>query len=201
VDGSNWHGGADLDRLAFQLGLGDWADPKWIGKTVHVAGDADRKPLSVKIVKAFPRAVREIPHLDIRLRDGTGIAARMWLPEDADRSPVPVILEYLPYRKGDGTAIEDATRHRYFAGHGFGAIRVDMRGSGDSEGLLVDEYSQTELDDAVELIGWARVATVVQRSRRHDGHLVGRLQFAAGGRTRATGAACGHQRLFHRRSL
>jgi len=31
------HGGADLDRLAFQLGLGDWADPKWIGKTVHVA--------------------------------------------------------------------------------------------------------------------------------------------------------------------
>ena len=31
------HGEADLDRLAFQLGLGDWADPKWIGKTVHVA--------------------------------------------------------------------------------------------------------------------------------------------------------------------
>jgi len=31
------HGQADLDRLAFQLGLGDWADPKWIGKTVHVA--------------------------------------------------------------------------------------------------------------------------------------------------------------------
>ena len=31
------HGVADLDRLAFQLGLGDWADPKWIGKTVHVA--------------------------------------------------------------------------------------------------------------------------------------------------------------------
>jgi pimeloyl-ACP methyl ester carboxylesterase len=117
-------------------------------------GDADRNPLSVKIVTSFPRAVREIPHLDIRLRDGTRIAARMWLPEDAERSPVPVILEYLPYRKGDGTAIDDATRHRYFAGHGFAAIRVDMRGSGDSEGLLVDEYSRTELNDAVELIGW-----------------------------------------------
>jgi putative CocE/NonD family hydrolase len=108
----------------------------------------------VKIVTSFPRAVREIPHLDIRLHDGTRIAARMWLPDDAERSPVPVILEYLPYRKGDGTAIDDATRHRYFAGHGFAAIRVDMRGSGDSEGLLVDEYSETELKDAVELIGW-----------------------------------------------
>jgi len=110
--------------------------------------------VSVKIVKEFPRAVREIPHLDIHLRDGTRIAARLWLPDDADRTPVPVILEYLPYRKGDGTAIEDATRHRYFAGHGFAAIRIDMRGSGDSEGLLGDEYSAAELDDAVELIAW-----------------------------------------------
>src|SRR5207342_62742 len=58
------------------------------------------------------------------------------------------------YRKGDGTAIDDATRHRYFAGHGFAAIRIDMRGSGDSDGLLVDEYSAIELNDAVELIGW-----------------------------------------------
>jgi polyisoprenoid-binding protein YceI len=31
------HGEADLDRFAFQLGLGDWADTKWIGKAVHVA--------------------------------------------------------------------------------------------------------------------------------------------------------------------
>jgi polyisoprenoid-binding protein YceI len=31
------HGDTDLDRFAFQLGLGDWADTKWIGKTVHVA--------------------------------------------------------------------------------------------------------------------------------------------------------------------
>lgn len=108
----------------------------------------------MKIVREFPHTFREIPHLDIHLRDGTRIAARMWLPDGAERAPVPVILEYLPYRKGDGTAIDDATRHRYFAGHGFAAIRIDMRGSGDSEGLLVDEYSAQEMSDAVELIGW-----------------------------------------------
>ncbi len=31
------HGAVDLDRFAFELGLGDWADTKWIGKNVHVA--------------------------------------------------------------------------------------------------------------------------------------------------------------------
>lgn len=29
-------GEADLDRFAFNLGLGDWADTKWIGKNVRV---------------------------------------------------------------------------------------------------------------------------------------------------------------------
>ncbi len=29
-------GDADLDRFAFKLGLGDWADTKWIGRNVHV---------------------------------------------------------------------------------------------------------------------------------------------------------------------
>ncbi len=47
------------------MGLGDWADPKWIGKTVQVHVTSDRKSLSMKIVKEFPHTVREIPHLDI----------------------------------------------------------------------------------------------------------------------------------------
>ena len=104
------------------------------------------------IVREFPYAVREIPHMEIVLRDGTRLAARTWLPETS--TPVPAILEYLPYRKGDGTAIDDPTRHRYFAGHGFASIRVDMRGSGDSDGVLLDEYSAEELGDGVEVIAW-----------------------------------------------
>ncbi len=106
------------------------------------------------IVTSFPRAVREIEHTLIPLRDGTRLAARIWLPEDAEAQPVPALLEYLPYRKRDGTYQRDALTHPYLAGHGYAAVRVDIRGSGESDGVLSDEYSQAELDDALEVIAW-----------------------------------------------
>jgi predicted acyl esterase len=106
------------------------------------------------IVTTFPRPVRVIEHMMIPLKDGTTLAARMWLPDDAERHPVPAILEYLPYRKRDGTYERDALTHPYLAGHGYACVRVDIRGSGESSGLLFDEYAQQELDDGVELIAW-----------------------------------------------
>src|SRR5258706_16202742 len=105
----------------------------------------------MRVVGELPFRVREIPNAFIDLGDGVRLAARMWLPETDQ--PVPAILEYLPYRKGDGTAIDDAARHGYFAGHGFAAVRVDIRGSGDSDGVLLDEYTPTELGDAALVIG------------------------------------------------
>jgi len=102
----------------------------------------------------FPRRVRQIDHCWIPLADGTRLSARIWLPDDAERDPVPAVLEYLPYRKGDATAVDDAVRHPYIAGHGYAALRVDIRGSGDSEGLLDDEYSLQEHDDALEVLRW-----------------------------------------------
>lgn len=106
------------------------------------------------IVADFPRAVHEIEHTLIPLRDGTQLAARIWLPLDAERDPVPALLEYLPYRKRDGTVERDSLTHPYLAGHGYAAVRVDVRGSGDSDGVLSDEYSQQELDDGLEVIAW-----------------------------------------------
>lgn len=106
------------------------------------------------IVTAFPRAVREIEHVLIPLKDGTRLAARIWLPNDAERHAVPAILEYLPYRKRDGTYERDALTHPYLAGHGYAGVRVDIRGSGDSEGLLTDEYAPQEQEDALEIIAW-----------------------------------------------
>src|SRR5438270_3896315 len=105
-------------------------------------------------VPALSRAVREIENLWIPLADGTRLAARLWLPEDAERAPVPALLEYLPYRKRDGTAERDSLTHPYLAGHGYAAVRVDIRGSGESGGLLFDEYSEQELADGVEVIAW-----------------------------------------------
>ena len=67
---------------------------------------------------------------------------------------MPAILEYLPYRQRDGTVLRDRQMHPYFAGHGYAAVRVDMRGTGDSDGLLRDEYLPQEQDDAVEVIAW-----------------------------------------------
>jgi predicted acyl esterase len=106
------------------------------------------------IVTTFPRAVRIIEHTTIPLKDGTMLAARIWLPEDAEQNPVPAILEYLPYRKRDGTYERDALTYPWLAGHGYAGVRVDIRGSGESDGLLSDEYAKQEQDDAIEIIAW-----------------------------------------------
>ena len=108
----------------------------------------------MKYLDEFPRRVREIESVRIPLSDGCRLVARIWMPEDADADPVPAILEYIPYRRRDFTAIRDATKHAYYAGHGYAGVRVDMRGTGDSDGLMHDEYTQQELDDAVEVIAW-----------------------------------------------
>jgi uncharacterized protein len=108
----------------------------------------------VKIVRAFPRRVREIENCWIPMRDGCRLAARIWLPEDAEASPVPAVFEYIPYRKRDLTRSRDEPMHRYFAGHGYAAVRVDLRGSGESDGLLLDEYLEQEQSDGVEVIAW-----------------------------------------------
>ena len=67
---------------------------------------------------------------------------------------MPAVLEYLPYRKSDSTAIDDSVRHPYFAERGYAGVRVDIRGSGDSEGVLIDEYQPQEQEDALELLRW-----------------------------------------------
>src|SRR5882672_3912227 len=90
----------------------------------------------------------------IPMSDGTRLAARVWMPEDAERKPVPAILEYIPYRRRDGTRDWDDLSHPYLAAHGYACIRLDIRGTGDSEGVILDEYLKQELDDAVEAIAW-----------------------------------------------
>ncbi len=106
----------------------------------------------MKIVTDFPDALTEHPDRGIILSDGTRLSARVWMP--AGPGPFPAVLEYLPYRKRDGTVERDALTHPYLAGHGYVCLRVDMRGNGDSEGLMADEYTPQELADACEVIGW-----------------------------------------------
>lgn len=88
----------------------------------------------------------------IALEDGCRLAARLWLPKAA--GPVPAILEYLPYRRRDRHRGDDAILHPGLAAAGYAAIRVDMRGSGDSDGTMDDEYTPQEWADANEVIAW-----------------------------------------------
>ena len=110
----------------------------------------------MKIIENFPKPVRVVDPAFIVLSDGVRLAAKIWIPDDAEESPVPAILEYLPYRYQDGTAERDALTHPYFAGHGYASVRVDMRGSGNSEGVLLGEYLKQEQDDALEIIEWIK---------------------------------------------
>ena len=101
---------------------------------------------------------KDLPHkvrcedTRITLSDGTTLAARIWRPETDQ--PVPAVLEFIPYRLRDMTAVRDSVHHPYLAGHGIAGVRVDLRGSGDSRGVLADEYLEQEFDDAREVLAW-----------------------------------------------
>ena len=86
--------------------------------------------------------------------DGCRLAARIWLPAGAASEPVPAIVEYIPYRKRDRTRRRDEPMHRTFAANGYAAVRIDLRGSGESDGLLRDEYLEQEQEDGLAAIRW-----------------------------------------------
>ena len=124
------------------------------GNRAAPSGDREIGGNRCKTVETFDHDVRDIENEWIPLSDGCRLAARIWRPVDAEDHSVPAILEYIPYRKRDFMRGRDEAMHRYFAGHGYAAVRVDMRGSGESDGLLHDEYLKQEQDDALEVIAW-----------------------------------------------
>jgi putative CocE/NonD family hydrolase len=113
-----------------------------------------KDPSDLKVDSDFPHRVIDEPTVWIEMSDGVRLAARIWRPEGSDETPVPAVLEMIPYRRRDGTLVVDEAIHPWFAGHGIAGLRVDLRGSGDSEGLLLDEYLPREQDDAMEIIAW-----------------------------------------------
>ena len=90
----------------------------------------------------------------VTLADGTRLAARIWLPDETYSAPVPAILEYLPYKKRGGTEDRDDETFGHFAQHGYAGVRIDIRGNGESDGFMEDEYTAQELSDGAEAIAW-----------------------------------------------
>ena len=104
---------------------------------------------TIKIVQAW-----------IPMKDGVRLAVNLYMPDDplASAHPgekFPAILEYLPYRKDDWTLARDWDLHSYFVRRGYVTARVDIRGTGASEGAPPDrEYSDQEQQDGLEVIAW-----------------------------------------------
>jgi predicted acyl esterase len=92
----------------------------------------------------------------ILMKDGVRLAATLYMPDGAKPTEkFPALLEYLPYRKDDGTAAGDYPKHAYFARRGYVSVRVDIRGFGASEGVPPErEYSEQEQVDGEQIIDW-----------------------------------------------
>ena len=92
-------------------------------------------------------------HTFIPMADGARLAATLYFPDQAASAPWPAILEALPYRKDDITA---SYRPEYvrLADSGYVVCRVDVRGTGSSEGIPTDEYPAAERTDMCTVIDW-----------------------------------------------
>ena len=90
----------------------------------------------------------------IEMPDGVRLAVDLFMPVDGGAGPFPVLLEYLPYRKDESRA-RNVSLYSYFLDHGYVVARVDVRGTGNSEGKTIPyEYSDIELDDGEVVIDW-----------------------------------------------
>lgn len=90
----------------------------------------------MRFVENLPYETGEEDHVTITMADGVRLSARIWRPTSSDGDPVPAVVECIPYRKNDLTSTRDAIHHPYIAGHGYACVRVDLRGTGESEGVL-----------------------------------------------------------------
>jgi putative CocE/NonD family hydrolase len=110
-------------------------------------------PLSA-LVSLSDRGVTVIENMYIPMRDGTRLAARLFMPASANAKPAGAVLEYLPYRKRDGYRNRDDVVGPFLAKAGIAFIRVDIRGTGESDGAMIDEYLSIEQEDALAVIDW-----------------------------------------------
>ena len=77
--------------------------------------------------------------VSVTMPDGVRLAATLYLPETG--GPWPVLLEALPYRKDDLTAHYRSEYERLSREFGFAVCRLDLRGTGSSEGIAAGEYT------------------------------------------------------------
>ena len=101
--------------------------------------------------------VRTLHDVRIPVSDGLELSANLWLPVPTAEAPderFPAILEMLPYRKDDWRAASDQGRGEWLAARGYALCRLDVRGTGSSPGIALDEYTARETQDGYEAVEW-----------------------------------------------
>jgi len=118
--------------------------PTWTLLAMLVAGPVLAQENDIVIEEAW-----------IPMPDGVRLAADLYRPADAEPDTAyPVLLEYLPYRKTEARA-RNYSLYSYFIERGYVVARVDIRGTGNSEGRLIPhEYSDIEHEDGEVVIDW-----------------------------------------------
>ena len=91
----------------------------------------------------------------VRMRDGTRLAGKLWIPWLEAGEKVPVVMSGWPYRWITSPYLDlSQSMGSYFAQHGYAWLIIDLRGTGDSEGINEDEYVQQEQDDMIDFMNW-----------------------------------------------
>ena len=107
---------------------------------------------------AAPRFEPEV-RWDVRIpvRDGLELSANLWLPRATVGDPgrrFPAILEMIPYHKDGWRRNGDTARGEWLAARGFALCRLDVRGTGSSPGIALDEYTDAETRDGYDAVEW-----------------------------------------------
>ncbi len=109
--------------------------------------------------------------VSIVARDGVTLSANLWLPVSASPADstgtlaanaarpnaaehFPAILEMIPYGKDSWRRNADVARGTYLARRGYVLCRVDVRGTGSSGGVALDEYTEAETLDGYDVVEW-----------------------------------------------
>jgi putative hydrolase, CocE/NonD family len=106
-------------------------------------------------------AVETVWDARIPARDGVELSANLWLPRPVPDAPdqFPAVLEMIPYGKDNWRRNSDIARGTYLAQRGYALCRVDVRGTGSSGGVALDEYTETETLDGYDAVEWLAAQT------------------------------------------
>jgi putative CocE/NonD family hydrolase len=91
----------------------------------------------------------------IPARDGVRLSANVWRPTGSSApARVPAILEMIPYGKDNWRRNADVAHGEYWAARGYALCRLDVRGTGSSGGIALDEYTEAETLDGYDAVEW-----------------------------------------------